>query len=164
MVAFFTELNNNLINLLNDTEKFKYIFIWRTVEPIPSRVDDDDFIETRKVGKYLQFEVDKMMDRTPIDLYVLYFKRKKPGYVQVDLDEDTAHEKYTEYLKVGILNQVGCLQDTVKNTKSKYRWDKRVAQGFMNVVRGSLFPCRIQWPNYTGPLMEAQFSTWLSTH
>ena len=121
MVAFFTELNNNLINLLNDTEKFKYIFIWRTVEPIPSRVDDDDFIETRKVGKYLQFEVDKMMDRTPIDLYVLYFKRKKPGYVQVDLDEDTAHEKYTEYLKVGILNQVGCLQDTVKNTKSKYR-------------------------------------------
>ena len=121
MAAFFTELNNNLINLLNDTEKFKYIFIWRTVEPIPSRVDDDDFIETRKVGKYLQFEVDKMTDRTPIDLYVLYFKRKKPGYVQVDLDEDTAHEKYTEYLKVGILNQVGSLKDTVKNTKSKYR-------------------------------------------
>ena len=62
-----------------------------------------------------------MTDRTPIDLYVLYFKRKKPGYVQVDLDEDTAHEKYTEYLKVGILNQVGSLKDTVKNTKSKYR-------------------------------------------
>ena len=107
MVAFFSEINNRLINLLNDTEKFKYIFIWRTVEPIPSRADDDDFIETRKVGKYLQFEVDKMMDRTPIGLYVLYLRRKKPGYVQVDMGEDTAHEKYTEYLKVGILNQVG---------------------------------------------------------
>ena len=97
-----------LINLLNDTEKFKYIFIWRTVEPIPTSSDDDDFIETRKVGKYLQFEVDKMMDRTPIDLYVLYFIRKKPGYVQVHLDEDVAHEKYSEYLKMGILNQVCC--------------------------------------------------------
>ena len=121
MVAFFTELNNSLINLLNDTEKFKYIFICRTVQPIPSRLDDDDFIETRKVGKYLQFEVDKMMDRTPIDLYVLYFRRKKPGYVQVEVDEDTAHEKYTEYLKVGILNQVGCLKDPVKRyINSKY--------------------------------------------
>ena len=107
MTAFFAEINNILINLLNDTEKFKYIFIWRTVEPIPTS-SDDDFIETRKVGKYLQFEVDKMMDRTPIDLYVLYFKRKKPGYVQVHLDEDAAQEKYSEYLKVGILNQVGC--------------------------------------------------------
>ena len=107
MTTFFGEINNILINLLNDTEKFKYLFIWRTIEPIPTS-SDDDFIETRKVGKYLQFEVDKIMDRTPIDLYVLYFKRKKPGYVQVHLDEDAAQEKYSEYLKVGILNQVGC--------------------------------------------------------
>ena len=50
MVSWFTELNNNLINMLNDAEKFKYIFIWRTLEPIPTRLDDDDFVETRKAG------------------------------------------------------------------------------------------------------------------
>ena len=51
-----------------------------------------------------------MMDRTPIDLYVLYFRRKKSGYVPVEVYEDVGREKYTEHLKVGILNQVGCLK------------------------------------------------------
>ena len=46
------------------------------------------------------------MDRTPVNLYVLYFRRKKPGRIQVELDEDSTHEKYTAYVKVGILNQV----------------------------------------------------------
>ena len=51
IVSWFTELNNNIINMLNDAERFQYIFIWRTLEPIPSRLDDDDdFVETRKAG------------------------------------------------------------------------------------------------------------------
>lgn len=62
------------------------------------------------MAKYLKIGVDKMMDRTPIDLYVLYFRRKKSGYVPVEVYEDVGREKYTEYLKVGILNQVGCLK------------------------------------------------------
>ena len=61
-----------------------------------------------KVGKYLQLNVDQLMDRTPINLRVLYFRRKKPGCVQLELDEDSTGEKYTAYVKVGILKQVWC--------------------------------------------------------
>jgi hypothetical protein len=108
--VFFGELNEALVRLLGDVDAFKYLFLWRTAEPIEARHEDEDFVETRKLAKYFALDVDRVSrNRSPIDLHVFYFQRKKAGYIPPVLDDqyNGPHgTKYAQFIKFAILNQV----------------------------------------------------------
>ncbi len=132
METYFGELYEDLAAFLGSSGKIKYILFWRTTEPLPKRNEDDEFFETLRVDKYVGFSADRLGSaRSPIDLVVLYFQRRRLGQdvpleaAHADRGGDAAartaiagdgqagdeNEKwvirteYAEHIKVGLLNK-----------------------------------------------------------
>ena len=102
---YFKENKEFLEELFADRKKVDYLFFWRIVDPpeveappispSPTGLDDEEFIigGPTVIPKDFIFEIDELsLFKSPLQLVIFYFARKKAGFVPNTSDEKLIQE------------------------------------------------------------------------